>query len=150
MAEKMKARLQTPADENGKRKDISLITDTDAVLYGDNNQVLTEVIQNINQNIQKNEEAIENASMLIVSALEPTKRCLWAEITDPAIDRNDYTWTISASKTDGALKVVSDDISEDEFNPSTMIKLSEAHAVGVFITEEQLAKDDYYMKKTPK
>lgn len=63
------ARLQTPADDNGVRKDIHLLTDSDAVMVGnsEHSTTLTEVLT-------------EMGSGIVISRYRPSKACTWFEI----------------------------------------------------------------------
>lgn len=70
------ARLQTPADDNGVRKDIHLITDADAITVQDPDTgrvlSLTEKLEDIGTGI-------------ITSSEQPDKPCTWFQLksTDP-------------------------------------------------------------------
>lgn len=66
MATKIISRLQTPADADGKRTDIHLITDSDAVIV-DDNTTLTERLNQIGTGV-------------VVSETQPTYQCLWAQV----------------------------------------------------------------------
>ena len=54
MAEKISGRLQTPVDDNGKRKDIHLITTTDEVITADG-EVLTDKLEQTKVQITANQ-----------------------------------------------------------------------------------------------
>lgn len=63
------ARLQTPADEHGVRKNIHLITDSDAVMVkkGSITESLTDVLDEVGNTIT-------------ISTDKPTSACIWYEI----------------------------------------------------------------------
>lgn len=63
------ARLQTPADDYGVRKDIHLITDADAVVVKDGSvtKSLTEVLASVGGKIN-------------ISTDKPASACIWYEV----------------------------------------------------------------------
>ena len=83
MADIMKARLQTPVDDEGHREDIHLVTDVDAVVYDDDN-TLKEFLDKIQRKINDVSNQLENAGSiyLATSGSEPTdsSMMLFAEI----------------------------------------------------------------------
>ena len=64
MAEAIICRLQTPEDENGERKDINVVTSSDAIIMSDGSTL---------------EDRLEGASIQL-SAEKPNFPCLWAKI----------------------------------------------------------------------
>ena len=75
MAEKITARLQTPANEEGVRKDIHLMTTTDEVIvdYGtDYPRTLTEKLEELNTN---------GTLGVKVTTEKPESPCVWVKIT---------------------------------------------------------------------
>ena len=68
MAEKISLRLQTPADDNGNRKDVHIVTSSDEVIVdqlSDESKTLTEVLKEMGT-IQVQEE-------------QPEFACIWAK-----------------------------------------------------------------------
>lgn len=67
MANKMSYRLQTPADANGYRTDIHLITSSDEVIVtdGDKEKTLTEKLNEIDG--------------MTISKAQPDFPCIWAQ-----------------------------------------------------------------------
>lgn len=63
------ARLQTPADDNGVRKDVHIMTGSDAVIVGDaeHSTTLTERLEDLGGGIT-------------ISSEQPTRACTWFEI----------------------------------------------------------------------
>ena len=63
------ARLQTPADDNGVRKDIHLMTDASAVMVGDaeHSSTLSEVLEYVGGGIA-------------ISSTQPSRACTWFQI----------------------------------------------------------------------
>jgi hypothetical protein len=132
MATKMRARLQTPVDENGNRKDIALLTDVDSVMV-DNDTTLHTYLDGLKTSISDNTTRIDNAGVMTISVLEPTNNGIWAEIKNPSKDDVDYTYLVAAgevstewAKNWGARMIVADNA--DDYNSATMIKISELNA----------------------
>lgn len=90
------ARLQTPKDENGERKDIFLKTSADAVIFKDgegNEKPLDEVLTDVKDEVDKVTEDIKEVigegdtgsdnpivrgmDIPVISSTEPEKSCLW-------------------------------------------------------------------------
>lgn len=95
------ARLQTPKDENGERKDIFLRTSADAVIYKDpdtnEEEALTDVVEDVKDSVGDVKESMKKLEDSIgdigsgtpenpvvhgmdvpfISSKEPTKSCLW-------------------------------------------------------------------------
>lgn len=67
MPESIIARLQTPADSEGKRVDLHVITESDAIIVGE--ETLTEVLNRLGNG-------------LILSKEKPEFQCLWGRIKD--------------------------------------------------------------------
>lgn len=136
MAEKMRARLQTPVDKDGKRKDIVLITDSDSVMVDD--ETLRQRLDELQSGIDKTEKKINSCGTMLVSAVEPIiddgGRCLWAEIVSPSRDDVDYTYNVYSGeicteewiKDMSALLIVANGV--DEYDPLSMIKVAELEA----------------------
>lgn len=66
MPNKVRARLQTPVDENGERKDIHLVTSVEEVIV-DENTMLNEKI---------------NQMEVQISETEPDFDCLWLNVKE--------------------------------------------------------------------
>lgn len=147
----IRARLQTPQDDEGNRKDIMVITDATSVIMDGENP---ETSISLKDKINKMEDEIEAAatsggSSIYLSRLLPDdgNGHLWGEIvTDYATA--DYEWTTSTSETPGALLVVASSMSYDDYNPNTMIKLNELMA---YDSTLPFVEGDYVIKspKTP-
>lgn len=147
----IRARLQTPQDDEGNRKDIMVITDATSVIINGENPEETVTLK---QQLDDMEDEIEAAatsggSSLYLSRLAPddSENHLWGEIvTDYATA--DYEWVASTSDTPGSLLVVSSSMSADEYNPNTMIKLNELKAYDDTLP---FVEGDYVIKslKTP-
>ena len=65
MAEKISMRLQTPPDENGKRKDIHLVTSAEEVIVSEGVSLSDKLNQIASIQIQEN---------------KPTFPCIWAKL----------------------------------------------------------------------
>lgn len=147
----IRARLQTPQDDEGNRKDIMVITDATSVIINGENPEETVTLK---QQLDDMEDEIEAAatsggSSIYLSRLLPDDgdAHLWGEIvTDYATA--DYEWTASTSETPGALLVVASSMSYDDYNPNTMIKLNELLAYDNTLA---FVEGDYVIKspKTP-
>lgn len=127
----IRARLQTPQDDEGNRKDIMVITDATSVIMDGENPETSISLKNKIDDMEDEIEAAATSggSSIYLSRLLPDdgNDHLWGEIvTDYATA--DYEWTASTSETPGALLVVASSMSYDDYNPSTMIKLNELMA----------------------
>lgn len=141
----IRARLQSPQDDQGNRQDIMVITDATSVIVDGENPGTTMSLKDKLKNMDDGiEDAKNSGSGLFFSRLVPDdgEDHLWGEIvTDYATA--DYQWVASTAETDGSLLVVSSSMSYEDYNPYTMIKLDEllAYSASLPFTE-----GDYVIK----
>ena len=129
----IRARLQSPQDDHGTRKDIMLVTDVTSVVVDgtdpEHSDTLDNVINDMQEAIETAVEKVTSATDIRISKLVPSgdKPHIWAQVlTDYWSPETDYVWNITSSSTvPGSLEVVRDSIPDEEFNPTTMITVSE-------------------------
>lgn len=135
MAQKMRGRMQTPADDQGNRIDIAVVTDVDAVVY-DDEQTLHEYLDSLQSNVDNNTSRLNNNGQVILSTMEPSEAepgfYFFAEINKPRKDDVDYKYNKYSSLPDdlikslGARKIVAN--GEENFDPVSMIKIGDLAA----------------------
>ena len=150
MAQKMRGRLQTPADDQGNRIDIAVLTDIDSVTY-DEEQTLHEYLDSLQNTVDNHTSRIDNSGQVLLSTMEPsateTGFYLFAEINKPSKDEVDYRYEKYTSLSDeqiklyGAKKIVSN--GQENFDPSVMIKLGDLMA---YDSDEEWEVNTYVVK----
>lgn len=150
MAQKMRGRLQTPADDQGNRIDIAVLTDVDSVTY-DEEQTLHEYLDSLQNTVDNHTSRIDNSGQVLLSTMEPsateTGFYLFAEINKPSKDDVDYRYEKYTTLNDeqiklyGAKKIVSN--GQENFDPSVMIKLGDLMA---YDSDEEWEVNTYVVK----
>lgn len=150
MAQKMRGRLQTPADDQGNRIDIAVLTDVDSVIY-DEEQTLHEYLDGLQTTVDRHGSRIENSGQVVLSTMEPsatdTGFYLFAEINKPKKDEVDYRYEKYTALTEeliklyGAKKIVAN--GQENFDPTTMIKLGDLMA---YDDDEEWEVNTYVVK----
>lgn len=127
----MRARLQSPQDDQGNRKDIMLVTDVTSVVVDGTNpetsKTLDTLLEEIEEKVDTSVEKVNNATDIYTSKLVPSdsKSHLWVEVLTN-YSKADYKWVITASSAvSGSLLIVPNTIADDKFDPTTMIKVNE-------------------------
>lgn len=127
----MRARLQSPQDDEGNRKDIMLVTDVTSVVVDgtdpEASKTLDTLLEEMEEKIDTSVEKVNNAADIYTGKLVPSdsKSHLWVEVLTNYSEA-DYKWVItSSSAVSGSLLIVANTISDDKFDPTTMIKVNE-------------------------